>query len=67
MALIQVLREEGFTYHLGDTDMTAKAPRGLFTKLGFQELPVHNIFIHRGLTGCFDFEGLDERADKKAI
>ena len=44
MALIQVLREEGFTYHLGDTDITAKAPRGLFTKLGFQELPVHNIF-----------------------
>jgi ribosomal protein S18 acetylase RimI-like enzyme len=42
LALIDALRKEGFTYRLGRTDITAEAMRALFTKLGFQELSVHD-------------------------
>lgn len=44
-ALINVLRNEGFTYRLGRTDIAAQAMRTLFTKLGFEELPVHDVLI----------------------
>jgi ribosomal protein S18 acetylase RimI-like enzyme len=39
-ALIEELRKRGFAYRLGRTDTKAEAMRALFTKLGFQELPV---------------------------
>jgi ribosomal protein S18 acetylase RimI-like enzyme len=42
VALINELRMEGFTYRLGRTDISATAMRALYTKLGFQELSVHD-------------------------
>jgi GNAT superfamily N-acetyltransferase len=39
-AQIPVLRSEGFTYRIGRTALNATAMRGLFAKLGFQELEV---------------------------
>ncbi len=42
MALMEVLRKQGFTYRIGRTAIAAEAMRTLFTKLGFQELPVHD-------------------------
>jgi ribosomal protein S18 acetylase RimI-like enzyme len=42
-AQIDMLRAEGFTYRIGRTAITGEAMRALYTKLGFQELPVHDI------------------------
>jgi ribosomal protein S18 acetylase RimI-like enzyme len=42
-AQIDMLRAEGFTYRIGRTAITGKAMRALYTKLGFQELSVHDI------------------------
>jgi len=33
---------EGFTYRIGRTALNATAMRGLFAKLGFEELPVRD-------------------------
>jgi ribosomal protein S18 acetylase RimI-like enzyme len=41
-ALIDALRDEGFTYLTGRTSIAAKAMRTLFMKLQFEELPVHD-------------------------
>ena len=41
-AQIPVLRSEGFAYRIGRTAMNATAMRGLFAKLGFEELPVRD-------------------------
>ncbi|MGH8585770.1 MAG: GNAT family N-acetyltransferase [Gammaproteobacteria bacterium] len=42
-AVIPVLRREGFTYYIGRTAIGAIAMRSLFTKLGFEELPVRDV------------------------
>jgi ribosomal protein S18 acetylase RimI-like enzyme len=42
VALIDELRRQGFSYRLGRTDRSAKGMRSLYTKLGFQELPVQD-------------------------
>jgi ribosomal protein S18 acetylase RimI-like enzyme len=42
-AQIDMLRAEGFTYRIGHTAITGEAMRVLYTKLGFQELSVHDI------------------------
>jgi ribosomal protein S18 acetylase RimI-like enzyme len=42
-AQIDILRAEGFTYRIGRTAITGEAMRALYTKLGFQELSVHDI------------------------
>jgi ribosomal protein S18 acetylase RimI-like enzyme len=41
-AQIPVLRGEGFAYRIGRTAMNATAMRGLFAKLGFEELAVRD-------------------------
>ena len=41
-SLISALRAQGFTYRIGRTDIIAGGMRALFTKLGFQELSVHD-------------------------
>jgi len=41
-ALIDALRDEGFTYLIGRTSIAAEAMRSLFVKLQFEELPVHD-------------------------
>lgn len=41
-AQIQVLRGEEFAFRIGRTAMNATAMRGLFAKLGFEELPVRD-------------------------
>jgi ribosomal protein S18 acetylase RimI-like enzyme len=41
-ALIDALRDEGFTYLTGRTSIAAEAMRRLFVKLQFEELPVHD-------------------------
>lgn len=41
-ALIDALRDEGFTYLTGRTSIAAAAMRCLFVKLQFEELPVHD-------------------------
>jgi ribosomal protein S18 acetylase RimI-like enzyme len=41
-AQIQVLRGEGFAFRIGRTAMNATAMRGLFAKLGFEELPARD-------------------------
>jgi GNAT superfamily N-acetyltransferase len=41
-AQINGLRAEGFTYRIGRTAIAAEAMRALYTKLGFQESPVHD-------------------------
>ena len=41
-AQIPVLRSEGFAYRIGRTALNATAMRGLFAKLGFQELEVRD-------------------------
>ena len=41
-AQITVLRSEGFAFRIGRTAMNATAMRGLFAKLGFEELPVRD-------------------------
>ena len=41
-ALIDALRDEGFTYLTGRTSIAAAAMRRLFVKLQFEELPVHD-------------------------
>jgi ribosomal protein S18 acetylase RimI-like enzyme len=41
-ALIDALRDEGFTYLTGRTSIAAEAMRTLFMKLQFEELPVHD-------------------------
>jgi ribosomal protein S18 acetylase RimI-like enzyme len=47
-AQITVLRSEGFTYRIGRTAVNATAMRGLFAKLGFEELPVRDaVFTDR--------------------
>src|SRR6202023_1643629 len=40
-ALIDALRDEGFTYFPGGPPIPARARRRLFMKLQFEELPVH--------------------------
>lgn len=48
VALNRVLRKAGFAYCLGRTDLTAQAPRGLLSKLGFQELPIYDaLYLQR--------------------
>ena len=48
MALIEALRKEGFTYVTGRTAIAATVMRSLLTKLGFQELPVHDaLYLER--------------------
>jgi ribosomal protein S18 acetylase RimI-like enzyme len=42
LALIDALRNEGFTYLTGRTSIAAEAMRTLFMKLQFEELPVHD-------------------------
>jgi ribosomal protein S18 acetylase RimI-like enzyme len=46
VAQIDVLRREGFIYRIGRTAITAEAMRALYTKLGFQELSVHDILYY---------------------
>lgn len=41
-SLISGLRARGFAYRIGRTDIIAAGMRALFTKLGFQELSVHD-------------------------
>jgi ribosomal protein S18 acetylase RimI-like enzyme len=41
-AQIQVLRGEGFAFWIGRTAVNATSMRGLFAKLGFEELPVRD-------------------------
>ncbi len=48
MALIEALRKEGFTYVTGRTAIAATVMRSLLTKLGSQELPVHDaLYLER--------------------
>jgi ribosomal protein S18 acetylase RimI-like enzyme len=47
-AQMTVLRREGFTYRIGRTSLDATAMRGLFAKLGFEELAVRDaVFADR--------------------